>query len=100
MFARQLGRSGIKVSAMGLGCWAIGGPFRHGIRPVGWGCLDDDELVPAIQRALELGVTFFDTADVCGCGHSERILGRALVGQVSVPAPWHGGYGKPPYRML
>jgi aryl-alcohol dehydrogenase-like predicted oxidoreductase len=77
---RLLGRSGIEVSAMGLGCWAIGGPFLLDGRPDGWGEVDDDESVRAIRRAVELGVTFFDTADVYGTGHSERVLGRALRG--------------------
>ncbi len=81
MFARSLGRSGLQVSALGLGCWAIGGPFWKGEAPVGWGKVDDRESVRAIQRALELGVTFFDTADVYGCGHSERVLGQALAGR-------------------
>ncbi len=75
---RVLGRSGIPVSALGLGCWAIGGPFWSGDIPNGWGEVDDAESTRAIRRGLELGVTFFDTADVYGAGHSERILGRAL----------------------
>lgn len=78
---RTLGRSGIEVSAMGMGCWAIGGPFWSGENAVGWGQIDDDESIRSIHRALELGVTFFDTADVYGAGHSERVLGRALEGQ-------------------
>jgi aryl-alcohol dehydrogenase-like predicted oxidoreductase len=77
---RKLGRSGIEVSAMGLGCWAIGGPFWRGETPAGWGKVDDEESVRAIRRALELGINFFDTADVYGTGHSERVLGRALAG--------------------
>lgn len=81
MFTRTLGRSGIEVSAMGLGCWAIGGPFWREGKPVGWGEVDDDESIRAIHHALELGVTFFDTADVYGCGHSEKVLGRALEGK-------------------
>jgi aryl-alcohol dehydrogenase-like predicted oxidoreductase len=80
-FTRPLGQSGIQVSAMGLGCWAIGGPFWRGQTPAGWGEVDDDESIAAIQRALDLGVTFFDTADVYGAGHSERVLGRALAGR-------------------
>ncbi len=79
-FARWLGRSGIQVSAMGLGCWAIGGPLWAGDDAVGWGEVDDNESIRAIQRALHLGVSFFDTADVYGAGHSERVLGRALAG--------------------
>ena len=75
---RDLGRSGLTVGAIGLGCWAIGGPFWSDGQPLGWGDVDDEESVRAIRRALELGVTFFDTADVYGAGHSERVLGRAL----------------------
>jgi len=77
---RVLGRSGIEVSEIGFGCWAIGGPFTLDGRPDGWGVVDDDESVAAVRRALELGITFFDTADVYGAGHSERVLGRALAG--------------------
>jgi aryl-alcohol dehydrogenase-like predicted oxidoreductase len=78
MEKRKLGKSGVQVSPMGLGCWAIGGPFEFDGRPAGWGEVDDAESVRAIRRALDLGVTFFDTADVYGCGHSERVLGEAL----------------------
>ncbi|EFH83782.1 aldo/keto reductase [Ktedonobacter racemifer] len=75
---RTLGRSGIEVSALGMGCWAIGGPFWAGDLALGYGKVDDAESIRAIQRALDLGVTLFDTAGVYGCGHSERILGQAL----------------------
>jgi aryl-alcohol dehydrogenase-like predicted oxidoreductase len=81
MLTRTLGRSGITVSALGLGCWAIGGPMWRGERPVGWGTVDDAESLRALRRALDLGVTFFDTSDAYGCGHSERLLGQALAGQ-------------------
>jgi len=81
MMTRRLGRSGIEVSALGMGCWAIGGPFTRDGEPVGWGEVDDDESLRAIQRALDLGITFFDTADVYGCGHSERLLARAFAGK-------------------
>ena len=83
-FTRQLGKSGIQVSAMGLGCWAIGGPFTNmeGV-PVGWSDVDDNESIRAIHRALDLGVNFFDTADVYGTGHSEEILGKALTGRLN-----------------
>lgn len=80
-FRRWLGRSGIQVSPMGMGCWAIGGPFWRGETPAGWGKVDDDESIRAIHRALDLGITFFDTANVYGAGHSERVLGRALAGK-------------------
>ncbi len=78
---RTLGRSGIEVSAMGMGCWAIGGVFWAGQQPVGWGEVDDAESIRAIHAALDLGVTFFDTADAYGTGHSERVLARAFAGR-------------------
>ena len=76
---RTLGRSGIEVSAMGLGCWAIGGPvvWEDGTE-FGWGKVDDSDSIAAIRRGLESGVTFFDTADSYGAGHSEHVLGQAL----------------------
>ncbi|MCK6629142.1 MAG: aldo/keto reductase [Anaerolineae bacterium] len=81
ILSRKLGRSGIEVSAMGLGCWAIGGPFQMDGKADGWGAVDDAESIRAIHRAIDLGVTFFDTADAYGTGHSERILGQALAGR-------------------
>jgi aryl-alcohol dehydrogenase-like predicted oxidoreductase len=76
---RTLGRSGIDISALGFGCWAIGGEWQAADgQPLGWGKVDDEESVRAVQRALDLGITFFDTADTYGAGHSERVLGRAL----------------------
>src|SRR5512138_1297826 len=86
MFKRRLGRSGLEVSAMGLGCWAIGGPWDWleadgSTNPVGWGQVDDAESIRAIHYALEAGINFFDTAANYGCGHSERVLARALAGK-------------------
>ncbi|SIR00059.1 aldo/keto reductase [Micromonospora avicenniae] len=78
---RTLGRSGIEASALGMGCWAIAGPWAEGSQPLGWGAVDDDESIRAVRRALDLGVTLFDTADTYGAGHGERILGRALTGR-------------------
>ncbi|MET8960402.1 aldo/keto reductase [Streptomyces sp. NPDC004074] len=76
---RTLGRSAIEVSALGFGCWAIGGEWSTTDgQPLGWGKVDDEESVRAVRRALDLGVTFFDTADAYGTGHSERVLARAL----------------------
>jgi aryl-alcohol dehydrogenase-like predicted oxidoreductase len=75
---RRLGRPAREVSALGLGCWAIGGPITRSGHATGWGDVDDGESVRAIRRALDLGVSLFDTADVYGCGRSERVLGRAL----------------------
>ena len=78
---RRLGHSGIEVSAMGLGCWAIGGAWTWGDTPVGCGETDDAESIRAIRAAIDLGVSFFDTADVYGCGRSERVLGKAIAGR-------------------
>jgi aryl-alcohol dehydrogenase-like predicted oxidoreductase len=71
------------VSAMGLGCWAIGGPWEwleaDGSKsPVGWGQVDDAESIRAIHYALDAGINFFDTAANYGTGHSEQILSQAL----------------------
>lgn len=83
---RMLGKSGVEVSALGMGCWAIGGPWTWAQPggdpfPAGWGQVDDAESVRAIHAALGSGVNFFDTAANYGAGHSERILGRALAGR-------------------
>jgi aryl-alcohol dehydrogenase-like predicted oxidoreductase len=64
---RELGRTGFLVSEIGFGAWAIGGT---------WGPTDDAEAMVTLHRALDLGVNFFDTADVYGDGHSEQLLGR------------------------
>lgn len=64
---RELGRTGWKVSAISFGAWAVGGA---------WGAVDDRESQAALSRAVDLGVNFFDTADVYGDGRSERLLAR------------------------
>jgi aryl-alcohol dehydrogenase-like predicted oxidoreductase len=63
---------------LGLGCWAIGGPFWADAQPLGWGQVNDCESERAIRAGLDLGISLFDTADVYGAGHSETILGKAL----------------------
>ena len=78
---RTLGRSGIEVSAMGLGTWAIGGPWTLDGREAGWSAVDDAESMRALHRAIELGVNFFDSAANYGAGHSERLLGNAIKGR-------------------
>lgn len=89
---RTMGRSGISVSALGFGCWAIGGEwFGPDGQPYGWGAVDDEESVRALRRGIDLGVTFLDTADVYGTGHSERIVGRAVRGlrdRVVIASKW------------
>ena len=64
---KSLGRTGYEVSTVSFGAWAIGGT---------WGDVDDAEAMRCLHRALDLGVNFFDTADVYGDGHSERLLAR------------------------
>jgi aryl-alcohol dehydrogenase-like predicted oxidoreductase len=64
---RELGRTGWKVSALSFGAWAIGGT---------WGPVDDSESLAALEHAIEMGVNFFDTADVYGDGRSERLLAQ------------------------
>ena len=64
---RPLGRTGWNVSTISFGAWAIGGT---------WGAVDDRESLSALNRALDRGVNFFDTADVYGDGHSEKLLAR------------------------
>jgi aryl-alcohol dehydrogenase-like predicted oxidoreductase len=81
MFKRRLGRSNLEVSAMGLGCWAMGGPWTYAGEPAGWGGVQDAESNRAIHFALDAGINFFDTAANYGCGHSERILGQAVAGR-------------------
>ena len=86
MFQRRLGRSNLEVSAIGLGCWAIGGPWAWleadgSTPPMGWGQVDDAESIRAIHYALDAGINFFDTAANYGCGHSERILSQAIAGR-------------------
>jgi aryl-alcohol dehydrogenase-like predicted oxidoreductase len=76
---RYIGKS--KVSAMGMGCWAIGGPFFWEDTPLGWGDVDDKESIAAIHSCLDHGVNFFDTANIYGAGHSEVVLGKALKGK-------------------
>jgi aryl-alcohol dehydrogenase-like predicted oxidoreductase len=67
MLYRELGRTGWQVAALSFGAWAIGGS---------WGSVDDCDSLAALHRALDLGVNFFDTADVYGDGRSERLLAR------------------------
>lgn len=83
---RTLGKSGLEVSALGLGCWAIGGPWQWAQPgeesfPAGWGRIDDRESIRAIHAGLEAGINFFDTAANYGAGHSEEVLGQALRGR-------------------
>ena len=74
---RNLGRSGIQVSAIGMGCWDIGGPFWESDAPLGWGEVDDEESRGAIHRALDFGVNFFDRT-AAGCTIHEARKGDSM----------------------
>ena len=73
---RVLGKTGVKVSEVGFGAWAIGGN-AHGNS---YGPTNDEASLAAVRKAVDLGCNFFDTADVYGHGHSEELLGKALSG--------------------
>ncbi|MEU4389514.1 aldo/keto reductase [Kribbella sp. NPDC023855] len=75
---RRLGRGGRRTGALGIGCWAIGGPWQFDGRPAGWGEVDDEVSIRMIHTAVDAGIRLLDTADVYGAGHSERVVGRAL----------------------
>jgi len=80
-FARRTLARGISVRPVGVGCWAIGGPDSNLGLPMGWSTADDAASLRGLETAYQLGANLFDTADVYGHGHSERILSR-LVRQV------------------
>ena len=75
---RKFGNTDLLVSEIGFGAWAIGGGAMIGNTAIGWGDANDEESKKAIHRALELGINFFDTADIYGLGHSEQLIGEML----------------------
>ena len=79
--ASQLGGTGMEITRVGFGAWAIGG----GGWEFGWGPQQDEESVEAIHQALELGINWIDTAAAYGFGHSEEVVGRALAGVSAKP---------------
>src|ERR1700716_2777120 len=72
---RPLGSSGLEITTVGFGAWAIGG----GGWAFGWGPQDDQASLAGMRHALELGVNWIDTAAVYGLGHSEELVGRLLL---------------------
>jgi aryl-alcohol dehydrogenase-like predicted oxidoreductase len=74
MDRKKLGSSDLEIAPIGLGTWAIGG----GDNPYGWGPQDDSDSVKAIQRAIDLGINWIDTAPGYGDGHSEEVVGKAI----------------------
>jgi aryl-alcohol dehydrogenase-like predicted oxidoreductase len=77
----QLGGTGLEITRVGFGAWAIGG----GQWEFGWGPQEDEESIQTIHRALELGVNWIDTAHAYGVGHSEKVVGRAIAGMERRP---------------
>jgi aryl-alcohol dehydrogenase-like predicted oxidoreductase len=75
---RKFGNTDLQVSEVGFGAWAIGGNAMIGEVAIGWGKADDATSKNAIAKSIEQGITFFDTADIYGLGHSETLLGNAL----------------------
>ena len=89
---RQFGRTDLKVSAIGFGCWEIGGTY---------GRIDEGEFQRAVARAIDVGVTCFDTAEAYGMGVSEEALARALEGRrndVVIATKFGVGYEEMPNR--
>jgi aryl-alcohol dehydrogenase-like predicted oxidoreductase len=76
----ELGATGLEITRVGFGAWALGGGGDRG-----WGPQDDEESIAAIHRALEVGVNWIDTAAAYGFGRSERVVGRALAGLAGRP---------------
>ena len=85
MERRPLGRTGLEVSAVGLGTWALGGPAVLGGLPFGWGPVDEAEALATIRASLDAGVTLLDTADIYGWGRSETLIRKALEGRRGKP---------------
>jgi aryl-alcohol dehydrogenase-like predicted oxidoreductase len=78
MKSRKFGNTELLVSEVGFGAWAIGGGAMVGDTAIGWGNADDATSKKAIRKALELGINFFDTADIYGLGHSEKLIGATI----------------------
>ncbi|MBV9024256.1 MAG: aldo/keto reductase [Streptomycetaceae bacterium] len=93
MEKRELGRSGLSVSELGLGCMGLSGAY---------GSVDEDTALATLERALDLGMTFLDTADFYGPGTSEKLVGRAVAGRreevvVATKTGMRRGPSGPPY---
>lgn len=81
METRPFGKTGMQITPIGFGAWAIGG----GNWEFAWGPQDDEQSIAAIHRALDLGINWIDTAAVYGLGHSEEVVARALEGMAERP---------------
>ncbi|MDP9382518.1 MAG: aldo/keto reductase [Chloroflexota bacterium] len=81
MQTRPLGNTDMEITPIGFGAWAIGGGNWGG----GWGSQDDQDSIAAINRAIDLGINWIDTAAVYGLGRSEQVVARALKGRTDRP---------------
>ena len=72
---RKFGKSGLQISEIGFGSWGIGGAVQGAL---GYGPTNDKDSQLALRRAFELGINFYDTADLYGFGHSESLLGETF----------------------
>ncbi len=81
MQKRELGNTGMQITPVGFGSWAIGGDNWQ----FGWGAQDDGDAIAAIERAVELGINWIDTAAVYGLGHSEELVAKAVSGLKNRP---------------
>jgi aryl-alcohol dehydrogenase-like predicted oxidoreductase len=103
MNSRAFGKTGWRVNEVGLGCWEFGGAIQLDGKPDGHVGVTDGESLATLRRAVELGVNFFDTADMYGWGHSEELVGRALKPHrdrlfiASKVGFWHDADGKRTY---
>lgn len=75
---RKFGETDLTVSEIGFGAWGIGGPAMVGDTAIGWGNVDDNNSIKALNKSFELGINFFDTADFYGFGHSEELIGKVF----------------------
>ena len=80
MQTRKLGYTNLELTTVGLGTWAMGGPWEYG-----WGPQDDDEAIAAVLAALETGINWIDTAPAYGLGHSEELIREALKQKTEKP---------------
>lgn len=91
MKLRKFGNTDLEVSEIGFGAWAIGGGAMVGNTAIGWGDADEETSKKAIYKALNLGINFFDTADIYGLNHSEKLIGEYLGNRTDVVIATKGG---------
>jgi len=97
---RKFGTTGLLVSEIGFGAWAIGGAAQVGQTPIGWGPTDDGVSEKALHAALDAGINFFDTADFYGLGHSEAIICKVLGNRPDVVVASKGGQRVGPNQSI